>query len=834
MFLVNRLLILLIIATSTIKPEFILYKKDADKIAPLNYKTLSDDEKTKLIELYENTIVRYQWPTVLKYYNSFKHQEKQDYDHACSITKGLSDFITQKVETLSDNQYGSVWIPTTIFELKTLSYCVKHMTEEIVNEKLQHLKNEEKRAALQVFFVQNYLFNICDELLTTYRQQGVFVTQYSGNEQFVENFIKQITPNLTNNISFGQDLRIMTYTPTEISSLKTNTLYKALTGHNFSIYEDAWLSIIKKYLKAEEEVFINNQFTLLRGTNGYTTNENNMPEDKPTIDRHEYVDFKLGDKDGISYGYSLFAGTVLERFYQKIYTSKMPRGARALDYIVHSDIGYYITLNIHSFQDLQRVFSLPGLSTFESLFGRGEEFHPRLKLDTNYLSEQQKNIRAQMLAQLLKDAKFLQLKNTHYSETLVDDILLQQAEILYGQKQGRFKIQHAEELAFCNNIVMPLIESGKALPPIVTPYFKYLNTQALQKLTNTQLESLTFDQIHSFTALQLQQLKPDQFLTLMTPEKIGYLPPSIFSAQIISKLTDTQLESISLKQLQEFSSEQLKLFTHDQLMILASPSHISQLPSFALLMFPISDFNQLQTQALPMLTIMWSKPILHQINTKYLSPQQINTLGKNIVDLHDVQIYNLPADTIQILSTNILALAIKDQDLIEPNQNLSKFVTRNTQLFKQIERITVQIEAAQDAIVQKQLTQEKETLLAQEQELSSQVTDLQQYIANKTRYVINCVNIAKLSAQQIESFDASLAQRMNDNNVSQFTLQQFQTIISLPDQEFFRECIKNNDRQAAFLSPDRICLLSSEQLKEVNHTWLTKEQIQALSSCEKA
>jgi len=838
MILNNRLFILLIIISNTITPEFILYKKDAEKIAPLNYKNMSDNEKTELIELYEKTIIRYQWPTVLKYYSNFSHKEKQDYLHACSIKKGLSDFITKKVESLSKNKYSSAWIPTTIFELKTLSYCVQHMTENVVNQQLQHLKNQEKQAALQAFFVQNYVFNIFDELLNTYQQQGIFVTQYSGNEPFVDKFIKEIVPNLTNNTSFGQDLRIITHTPQQISELTNNPLYKNLKSLNFSIYEDEWLNIIKKYLKAEEEAFFNNQFTLLRGTNGYTINPHNRPTAyNPNIDQQDYIDFQLGGTNGISYGYSLFAGTVLERFYQQQFSNiKEPRGARALDYIVNSDIGYYVTLNIKDFQSLQQVFSLPGLSTFESLFGRGEEFHPRLKTNTDFLSEQQKNIRAQMLAQLLRNAKFIKIVEIYpyrNEKILANDILLQQAEILYGQKQGRFKIMHAEDLAFYNNIIVPLIDSGKPLPQITVPYFKYLNSQALQKLTKTQLESFSAEQVNALTATQLQQLKPDQLKILLTPEKIGSLTSIIFDAQIISTLTKDQLEAIRPKQIEEFNQEQFKLFSNDQLMILASPRHISLLHPYTLFSFPVSDFNQLQTQALPMHSIMWFKSVLDKINTEYLSPQQVQTLGKNIVDLRDAQIYNLPADAIQTLTTDILGLAIRDQELIEPNQNLSVLVTRNTHLSEQIAQMKAQIEAAQDATVQEQLTQEKNNLLTKQQELSSEITDLQQHIANKTRYVINCVDIAKLSIQQIENFNSYLAQRINDNTVSQFTLKQFKTIIALPDQEVFRECIKNNNRQTVFLSPDRICLLSGEQSKEINHAWLTKEQVKALSSCEK-
>jgi len=836
MSLINRLFILFIITTSTIQPEFILYKKNADKIAPLNYKAMSDDEKTKLIELYENTIVRYQWPTVLRYYDKFTDQEKQDYEHACSVTKGLSDFIAKKVATLSNNQYGSVWIPTTTFELKTLSYCVTHMTKEIVDEKFQHLKAEEIPAAFQSFCLKDYLFNIFDELLTTYRKKDSFVTQYSGNEQFVEKFIKTIVPNLTNNTSFGQNLNIITTNPTPM---------------DFSIYESAWLNIIKKYLQAEEETLINNQFTLLRGTNGYTTNQDNTPDHKEKIDKHDYIDFKLGSLRGISYGYYLFAGTVFERSCDENAENPNTKelwGARALDYIVHSEIGYYVALNIKDFQTLQEIFSLPDLSSFEGLFGYGEEFHPRLKLNTNNLSEQQKNIRAQMLAQLLKDAKFLQLKKTRDSEILADDILLQQAEILYGQKQGRFKIQHEEELDFYKTFIIPLIKSGKPLPPIVTPYFKYFNAQDLQQLTKSQLESLTPDQIESLTPdqissltlTQLQQLQPDQLQILMTPAKIGYLTTDIFDAQIISTLTKDQLESISLKQLEDFGSEKLKLFTHNQLIILASPYHISQLSIYTLLSFPISSFTQSQTQAIniPKLktyqyTYFYANT-LQRINVKDLSLEQVQLLDTDIKYLSEVQINNLPADAIQILPTNILALPLYNEELSMSLMDYTNFTRSHAQLSQDIEHITNEINTTQDSNKKEDLNNRKKQMLLYEQHLSQIITTRQAFIKQHKRYVINCVDIAKLSAQQIDSIDALLAQKMNDDNLSQFTLLQFKKIIDLPNQDIFRECINTQNRQTAFLSPDKICLLRDEQLKEVNHGWLTKEQIQALDTCKKA
>ena len=816
MILNYRLFILLIIISNTITPEFILYKKDAEKIAPLNYKNMSDNEKTELIELYEKTIIRYQWPTVLKYYSNFSHKEKQDYLHACSIKKGLSDFITKKVESLSKNKYSSAWIPTTIFELQTLSYCVKNMTEEIIKEKFTKLPNEKKGDFFEIFFIQEYLFNIFDELLNSYQKEGAFITTYSGNESVVAEFINKTVTNISNNKTFGQKFRIMYFSPEQLLQYK-------ITWPNFSIYEGSWLTIIQKILQVEEVAYQNNQFLLLRGTNGYNTNQ------------QDHIDYQLGSEIGISYGYSLFAGTVFERFYKVGDKNTISvAGARALDYIEHFKIGYYLSLSIKDFDNLRNIFSLPDLSTFESLFGAGEEFHPRLRRNIQKLPEQQKHQIAQQLSQYLQKAKFLKLEqiNAQNQKILKQDIELQQEEILYGQGQGRFEITHAEELEFYNNIIIPLVESGKPLPAMITPYIKFFDTTILQKLTTQQLSSLTPEQLNSLDQMKLlKQLSPAQLQALINSDKFQSLPFNLFNDHIISKLKPEQIASLSLLQMNSFNKDQLesfrhhlRSFNHAEMTKLANPEFIKQLPSTFLAIFPISEFNQPQTQALRVQALQQAE--LHQINTQYLSKEQIKSLGINITLLYDFQIYNLSTDAIQALSINIFGLPMQEQELEDIKNKIAALRKDRDNLNKDFQKIN-DSHSEED---KEKINLKNEKTRNDIKELSKQIDSLEYYIENNERYVINCTDISKLSIEQIQKINADLALKMNSHDLSQLTLDQFQTILS-SDKTVFNACIENQDKQVSFLLPDRICLLNDQQMARINKYFLMPEQINALQEC---
>ena len=65
-------LLILIAINQNLTAEFLLYKVDTskiDKIEKLTYDTLTEIEKKELWTLYESTVYRYQWPTVIRFYN---------------------------------------------------------------------------------------------------------------------------------------------------------------------------------------------------------------------------------------------------------------------------------------------------------------------------------------------------------------------------------------------------------------------------------------------------------------------------------------------------------------------------------------------------------------------------------------------------------------------------------------------------------------------------------------------------------------------------------------------------------------------------------------------
>lgn len=447
-----------------INAEFILYKKSFkklnDKVDLLSYKTLQEKEKKDLVDLYKTTIYKYQWPMILAYYQDFSEVEKKEYLKALEAQRGLFFLIKNKIEKKSNNKYSVEWVPTTVFEMFSIFNCIKMLTDD----HLSKIHNNEFK-----FSEQNLIeiyFTVFDQIINFYRIEGKFITSITqDNETIILKNIKLL----------GDMIKTNKKTHFGLSGLK-----------QYDVYDDSMLPIIQKYLQLEQKSFENNMFLLSRGTNGYNKYRS-----------ESLVDYKLGSLNGISYGYSLFAGTIFERWYMSF---NDPIGARSVDYILQFKIGYVLLIKIadaFNAQNIKNIFQFPILTTINGIFGVGEDFHPRLRMDVRNLYELEQTKIAQQLADYLSNAQFIKIeKNTKLSEQILkEDKEIQLKTILHKEAQKRISIEQQEMVERYENIFLPMIKEKDSLFFIPVDYMKFLDINVLKSLTIDQLKSLTPDQV---------------------------------------------------------------------------------------------------------------------------------------------------------------------------------------------------------------------------------------------------------------------------------------------------------------------------------------------------
>jgi len=350
-----------------IKSEFLICRLDQsnhNKKEAVGYVMLSPKAKLDIHELYKNTVYRYQFPTVKAFYKQFSQVEKKEYDTALRKKNGgLFEFIKNKVEAISGKKYSLVWTPTVVFEVYGLHaslglynlYCdaddlnscplipvnvlngFKYWASESMAKNLDHYLDED--------------FSLRDQDLVLYFITTDYVlNQYQQNSKFIEHVKKSNVDHV---------LHLLNKMLIQLKNKKDGER---------SIYRDEFLPIIKQCLFLEQDAYKNNQFLLFRGTNGYE-------------DRFDRINAEKND--GWSYAYSLFAGSLFDRF-------GIP--ARTLDFMAEKEMGYVLCIDIiEVFQ--KNVFDLsgralpeknnffiwlPNITTVQGLFGIGEYFHPRL------------------------------------------------------------------------------------------------------------------------------------------------------------------------------------------------------------------------------------------------------------------------------------------------------------------------------------------------------------------------------------------------------------------------------------------------------------------------
>lgn len=575
-----RLLYILLIILSVhniLKTEYLLYKLDKSEQGKINlllYKTMPKQEKEELKKLYMDTVFKYQFPTVQCFYNEFSEQEKNGYKAALKEPYGLFEFIKKKVEKQSKNQYSLTWVPTTIFELCAL--YIWATTAQEGSDRFGYSRdyiNFKPNSKTEVFGDEapesndlDLYFITTDYVLEKHQDHGGFINPISSNNQFKKQLVKTI----------GDKIKPLNAFITQVQSNN----YK----HMYPIYEDSFFPIIEKYLTYEQQAFEQNMFILSRGTNGYSPAE---------FQNFTAIDYKLGKEDGISYGYSLFAGTIFERFMPK---SIIGGGARSIDYIKECKIGYVILIKISDYTDnattfLKDIFLLPSLTTTLELFGFGENFHPRLiETSNNHLTKSQENDVIIKFTKYLSEAKIIKTttKGIATLNTLQEDIEFQTLEFINIILQNKSSIESQEVLArdalykemsqtFIDNYKKGNIQFKEIIP--------FLGNDTIKSLSKEQIQSLTTAHVDAFSNEQIEAL---------TPEQIAILPIDGLSQDKLYKLSKPQTQALTNAQLKKLTNKQIEkidMFLTDEQLNAFTPEQIEQIAPSSYLKRRIQDYK---------------------------------------------------------------------------------------------------------------------------------------------------------------------------------------------------------------------------------------------------
>ena len=175
--------------------------------------------------------------------------------------------------------------------------------------------------------------------------------------------------------------------------------------------------------------------------------------------------------------------------------------------------------------DVQKIFSFPALSTFMGLFGLGEAFHPRIRLNDLGFAAGGFGVKhvvnvglyTQIVAALtiyLADAKLIKFTGTiaESQQCLQEDIEMQKQELLQSEIQHFISIDRQEKVDFLHHIIMPWLQRGGSLKNISDDMLKMFSDDLINILTDEQLASLP--------QKTLEQLKKDRpFSERLNPKK---------------------------------------------------------------------------------------------------------------------------------------------------------------------------------------------------------------------------------------------------------------------------------------------------------------------------
>jgi len=463
--------------------EYILYRLDQahpGRMLPIAYDTLSADEQESLQALYYSVITYYQWPTILSKFTFLELKEKNAYLKALDQPNGLLSFMHQMALARSRGIFGVAYIPTTIFEMVAILVSLQIVTPQNISELYQRASQQALFGVKQEEAVlsQRQICAIGDYIISS----GVIGATEDVLFKFVEQLGLQLAlqPNVNESIEYPSN------------ALVHNQL------RHYPWYDAAWLPIMKNYIKQEIEAQRNNCFTLVRGTNGFN------------VTLGKVIDYELGKEHGFSYGYSLFAGSFFERYYST--QNDTIKGARVIDYIYQSSIGYVLLLPIKDalIGNLKDLFWLPPVSILKSLFLKGELFHPRLRFVTHLGGEKglvalidvktDKRLlalRKAEISDILSQAKLIKYTNpvTQSSKILHEDLLLQQYELEHAEMQQRISLDHQSQISFYDSVVVPWVMSGQSLAGLSLDSLSIFKDELLNSLTDAQLRSLTSDML---------------------------------------------------------------------------------------------------------------------------------------------------------------------------------------------------------------------------------------------------------------------------------------------------------------------------------------------------
>ncbi len=406
------LCILLVVSNifRALRAEYIVCNKDHNTVVPVPADYFTQREGALLYE----TISKYQWPSVLAFYENGSDACKADLEKTVLASRPFAEpeYICKKIKE-TDASLCGIWIPNTLYELFALSYTLTVNNESLLTEGVGFLKTSLSDHK------SKWTYNLVDKELVTainssaiiktkkqllhevfihqrwWRRAIALINKNEGQPNPWARIFLMVNEFMTSVLSTmqvdtgGMALQRLTQSDEYASpavlyctiarqlvvdilaSLKKNAqfifkkevlccLERELTKEGLNPE-----GVLARTIKLELEAQKKNKAVLFRGTQPIT---HPLKQDIAVLDSTLFMpDYQ---PRSVSYGNGLFAGCLFDAW------------ATPYWYLMHGEyMGYGLLINklVTAKNSDQNVFFVPPLSTLHALFASGQFFHPRTK-----------------------------------------------------------------------------------------------------------------------------------------------------------------------------------------------------------------------------------------------------------------------------------------------------------------------------------------------------------------------------------------------------------------------------------------------------------------------
>lgn len=438
------MMLLLVLGGPELRAEMILLKHSQGNLSAISYDKLLPAEKKEVDDIYDNILMKYQWPMLQMSYPYFSKEGQNEVLSAIEQPFGLIALVSKKLKSEYQDRYQVIYTPETIFEMGTIiAFAGEHDSRSLVDPNQTkyplspsiYLDNDLRNSTymIEVFSDKDFLPSIKaalkkaaeDKASTKQERLSTFLYasfgQYNLRPEIKEMYFETCQYLYT---KFQNDLS---------TELKAGDIVKSILEHYDQIEPQFKEDLIKKnpyirmrgalndrYTKlllndsfrnyllqavhAQYQAQKNGTFVLFRGTDGYAPNEKQHLLDVPSQHiKSEYDQATGGDEktknlvkqkfniEEPKYGNSRpglgfyptslsFGNTLLSGSFFEM----GPGGARPLDYIINSRRAYFLSIPLKDYliDSSAQPFFVNPFNTTMSMIAKGELSHSRSKIST--------------------------------------------------------------------------------------------------------------------------------------------------------------------------------------------------------------------------------------------------------------------------------------------------------------------------------------------------------------------------------------------------------------------------------------------------------------------